>query len=214
MNEPTAIPANKGRRYPPHPLTRQDCEQLLEHAGPRRAGVRNRAMLALMYRAGLRSGETCGLRMGYAFRWLTGGLVVRVEEPKGWRRRRKPAKPREWGLDTRTRDLVQEWLDLRGPAPGIVFCPLAHGGRFHFERRLSTQYVRMMVSRAARRAGIEGRAHPHGLRHTFACELYEETRDVLLVMRALGHSNLTTTQTYLEGLGVVSASQHGWGREW
>jgi len=46
------------------------------------------------------------------------------------------------------------------------------------------------------KAGIEKRISPHGLRHTFATHLYASTSDLLVVQRALGHRNISTTEIY------------------
>jgi integrase/recombinase XerD len=53
-----------------------------------------------------------------------------------------------------------------------------------------------MVKRYAAKAGIEKNVHPHTLRHSFATDLYRETSKIRLVQKALGHSNLATTQIY------------------
>jgi len=53
-----------------------------------------------------------------------------------------------------------------------------------------------MLKRLAAKAGIEKNVHPHTLRHTFATDLYRETTNIRLTQKALGHSNLATTQIY------------------
>ena len=53
-----------------------------------------------------------------------------------------------------------------------------------------------MVKRYATRAGIEKDIHPHTLRHSFATDLYRRTTNIRLTQKALGHSNLATTQIY------------------
>ena len=62
--------------------------------------------------------------------------------------------------------------------------------------RLSVRQVERLVHDWLDRAGITKRLTPHGLRHTFATVLYERTRDVLVVQRALGHANVETTRRY------------------
>ena len=63
-------------------------------------------------------------------------------------------------------------------------------------RKLQHRYVQEMVRRCARRAGIAKRVTPHVLRHTFATDLYRKTGRILLVQKALGHSDLSTTMIY------------------
>ena len=53
-----------------------------------------------------------------------------------------------------------------------------------------------MVKRYGERAGIRKDVHPHTLRHAFATDLYRQTKNIRLVQKALGHSNLSTTQIY------------------
>ena len=64
--------------------------------------------------------------------------------------------------------------------------------------QLSTRYIRQMVKRVARRAGVSEveRVSPHSLRHSFATNLYAETKNLLLVQKALGHAYVSTTQIY------------------
>ena len=63
---------------------------------------------------------------------------------------------------------------------------------------MQTRYVREMVKRVARKAGVSEveRVSPHALRHTFARNLYAETGNLLMVQKALGHSYVSTTQIY------------------
>ena len=63
-------------------------------------------------------------------------------------------------------------------------------------RPVSPRYVQQMVKRYAVRAGIEKGVHPHTLRHSFATDLYRQTTNIRLTQKALGQSNLATTQIY------------------
>jgi integrase/recombinase XerD len=57
--------------------------------------------------------------------------------------------------------------------------------------------LRAMVKRRGDKAGLQHKdVHPHMLRHTFATELYRQTKDIRLVQKALGHSDLSTTMIY------------------
>ena len=71
-----------------------------------------------------------------------------------------------------------------------VFCTLEG-------KPMSDAYVRQMLPRLARRAGILGRIHAHGLRHFYAATATRLGAPIIHVQRALGHSNLGTTQKYL-----------------
>jgi len=53
-----------------------------------------------------------------------------------------------------------------------------------------------MVKRKAKKAGIDKDVHPHTLRHSFATDLYRESKNLRLVQKALGHSSISTTEIY------------------
>jgi len=61
---------------------------------------------------------------------------------------------------------------------------------------VSPRYVQQMVKRYATKARITKNIHPHTLMHSFAADLYRETRKIRLVQKALGHADLSTTQIY------------------
>ena len=72
-----------------------------------------------------------------------------------------------------------------------------------------------MFKRLAKKAGLDKRVHPHGLRHSGAVHLLDEGHNVVVISQQLGHSNLATTNTYLNHLkpaDVISAMQSrpGW----
>ena len=86
------------------------------------------------------------------------------------------------------------WLERR-KALGIgartpVFCTLQGG-------TLKTAYIRALLPRLARKAGIAKRVHAHGLRHAHAVELVQEGVPVHLIQQQLGHASLQTTSVYL-----------------
>jgi site-specific recombinase XerD len=63
-------------------------------------------------------------------------------------------------------------------------------------KRINDRYLREMIKRRARKAGITKDVHPHTLRHAFATDLYRDTRNIRLVQKALRHSDLSTTMVY------------------
>lgn len=64
------------------------------------------------------------------------------------------------------------------------------------------RYARHLLPRLAKRAGLEWRVHPHGLRHTHAADLALAGVLVLTIQQQLGHNSLTTTEAYLRKGGV------------
>lgn len=194
---------NRGRKFPPHALDQAEAARLLDAAGAGFVGVRNRALLATYYRAGLRCAEALGLSVADV-RNVPGGLVLRVEKPKGWRR---GVPPREVGLDPKAAALVGAWLELRGDAPGPLYSTRTG-------RPLLPSYVRALIPRLAARAGLSRRVHAHALRHTFARELYDEHVGMVEIMLSLGHRRLDTTQQYLTSIGATEVIEATTRRTW
>lgn len=141
---------------------------------------RNLCMLRLMLEAGLRAGEVVALRPDH-LDMQTCRLIVR--EGKG-------AKDRTLWISDDLRDLIGEWLQRR-PKSEWLF-PTRNG------TQVQTRYLRAMVTRLARKAGIAeaDKVSPHTLRHTFATDLLRETKNLRLVQKALGHASISTTQIY------------------
>lgn len=192
---------NKGRKLPPEPLTADEVKKLIGVCSKRAAtGVRNRALIVLLYRAGLRISEALALMPKDLD--ATAG-TVRVLHGKG-------DKSRLVGLDAGAWAIVQLWIDKRaalgvGKAP--VFCTLAG-------EAIEPAYIRALLPRLARKAGIEKRCHAHGLRHTHASELANEGTPLHVIASQLGHSSVATTDRYIRHLApstVVKAMQ---AREW
>lgn len=194
---------------PTDPLTREEAKRLVEMAGeigtPWTA-PRDEAAYAVLYRCGVRSEEATRLELS-DIRETDRGWSLRVRYPKGRKRSRNPAKPREVGLDDGTRRILDRWLEIRGRGPGPLFCTESGG-------RLLTSHWRRKIKSVARGAKIEKRVHCHGLRHTYARMLHDEGVSVALISRALGHRNLATTAEYLGSLGSPEVVEATAGREW
>ena len=194
-------PANKGRTYPAEIPTRDEVGSMMK-ACSRKAptGIRNRAIIVVMYRAGLRCLETLNLKLRDIDR---DAGTIRIRRGKGGR-------PRTVGIDPSAIAVIEQWIATRanlGLNGGPVFSTLTGG-------ELATSYVRKLLPRLARKAGIDRRIHPHGLRHAFAVELAREGIPVVIIMRQLGHASLATTTRYLAGLSPEETIQAIRRREW
>src|SRR5207253_10247076 len=169
----------------PRALSPGEAERLIEAAsGTAPRALRDRALVELMYGAGLRVSEAVGLDRaavdleGRLVRCLGKGGKERVV-PIGRRAaealRRYMSRGRPF-LDRRHRPEL--FLNSRGG-------PLTRAGAFLILRKL------------AERAGLEpGRVHPHLLRHSFATHLLEGGADLRSVQEMLGHADLATTELY------------------
>jgi integrase/recombinase XerD len=204
---------NRGKKFPVDPPTREEVGSMFAQCDESTwLGRRDACLLALLYRLGLRCNEALTVRLRDVRR-RSGGITIRVLSPKGWNpqprsdgRTRRAARPRELGLDPKTRDLLESWLELRGNAPGELICTKEGG-------RVQTAHVRRLVPRLARQAGITRRVHPHAMRHAFAGELLEEGADIKQIQCLLGHNSLRTTVGYVEGLNP-SVTEVTTAREW
>jgi integrase/recombinase XerD len=101
----------------------------------------------------------------------------------------KGDKDRVVWIDSTTVEILEHWK-LTRPRGEFFFCTLAGD-------RLDDGYVRNMVARYGRKAGIDVRVHPHMLRHSYATELLEDGYSVIEAQKLLGHSDLETTSIYL-----------------
>jgi site-specific recombinase XerD len=182
-------------------LTGAEVERLMRQCSRRApTGVRNRALLAVLWRCGLRLGEALALQPK-DFDPDAGTLVVQ---------RGKGGKRRVVGVDVGTAALVGRWLEVRrkrGINGRALFCSLQG-------RPMDQSYVRHLLPRLARKAGIERRVHAHGLRHAFAVDLARSGAPIFVVRDSLGHSSVATTQVYLSRVGAHEAVDAMRGREW
>jgi integrase/recombinase XerD len=171
----------------PDTLDVGEVERLLEAASS--GGVRDRALLELLYAAGLRVSEAIGLdREDLSL----DGAFVRVIG-KGDKERLVP-------IGEISIDHLGAWLD--GPRPALLarhhIEPVRGGPLFLGDRgrRLARQQAWSAVTAAADRAGLGGRVSPHTLRHSFATHLLEGGADLRVVQELLGHASISTTQLY------------------
>ena len=184
------------RRFPPEILTDGEVRSLMEACGGYRpTAVRNRALIALLYRGGLRISEALHL---YPKDIDLEHGAVRVLFAKG-------GKYRTVGLDAGAVAVLQAWLaarsrwKLNGVHP--VFC--SQSGL-----AITDGYVRQLLPRLGQRASVLKRIHAHGFRHTHAAQLREEGVDIGIISKQLGHTSIATTARYLDHiapLAVVSA---------
>jgi len=188
-------------RYLPTSLSENDVVALLaapDVAAPR--GLRDRAMLELLYATGLRVSELTGLRELQLN--LRSGIVRVIG--KGSRERIVPMgeEAQEW---------LQRYLEqgrpqlLKDTVSDVLFP--GRGGN-----RMTRQTFWHIIKRYANQAGISSSLSPHTLRHAFATHLLNHGADLRAVQMLLGHANLSTTQIYThvarERLQKLHAEHH------
>jgi len=169
----------------PRTLSATDVVALLEATDSARPdGLRDRALLELLYGSGLRASEALGLRIEDVN--LSAGYVT--PRGKGSRQRLVPmgAQAVQWArryLKTSRPTFVKRTDD------GTLFLN-------RYGRALSRQAVWGILKHAARRAGLRASVSPHTLRHSFASHLLERGADLRSVQAMLGHADISTTQIY------------------
>ncbi len=164
----------------PKVISKQDAQKLLAVPNVKcPTGLRNRVMLDVMYRAGLRVSEVVKLKPGN-IRWESGEIEVR--DGKGGKDRVVP-------VDHETLDWLRQWEDKR-PKNGRFFSTLQG-------KPLDARYIRQVVDRCADKAGLDRKlVSPHVFRHSFATEKLDEGFTLREVQELLGHANVSTTQIY------------------
>jgi len=168
----------------PKVLTVEEVESLLVRPKEDDArGLRDRAMLEVLYGAGLRVSELATLKTADVN--LDEGFLVC--KGKGGKERLVPLGASARRAVTLYRDGARPKLE-RGPVETLFLT--RRGGAF------TRQGVWKLVRGYAREAGIEGKMSPHTLRHSFATHLLERGADLRSVQLMLGHSDITTTQIY------------------
>ena len=178
------VPPNKGRKLPPELLTADDVRALLSACSTTApTGLRNRALVAVLYRAGLRLDEALTL------------TPEGVDAAAGVLHVGHRGAERVAGIDPGALAIVEHWLRARArlglPPDAPLFCTLG-GGPLH------PAYVRQLLPRLAAKAGIGKRVHAQGLRHTHAAELAAEGLPVEVIQAQLGHESLASTDRYLK----------------
>jgi integrase/recombinase XerD len=178
--DPTAnLPAAQLRRRLPNVLSVEDVSRLIAQPDTKTPrGLRDRAMLELIYAAGLRVSELVGLSRGDLH--LDLGLVRCVG---------KGSKERVVPVGRLAVDSVKAYLASRRDAAAALF--LGNKGR-HLTRVAFWRIVR----RYARQAGIRTPISPHTFRHSFATHMLDGGADLRAIQELLGHANIATTQIY------------------
>ena len=151
-------------------------------------GLRDRAILELLFSSGLRVSELVGLDRDHI------NLKRREFMVRG-----KGQKDRPIFISPEAADWIQKYLDMRSDNTKPLFIRYSgtkkvdNSGNF---TRLTARSIQRMVSRYALLAGITKHVSPHTLRHSFATDLLMNGADLRSVQAMLGHSNIATTQIY------------------
>lgn len=152
------------------------------------AGLRDRAILELLFSSGLRVSELTGLDRDHI------NLKRREFMVRG-----KGQKDRPIFISQEAAEWIQKYLDKRTDSTKALF--IRYGGHKEIDRtgnfyRLTPRSIQRLVAHYALAAGITKHVSPHTLRHSFATNLLMNGADLRSVQAMLGHSNISTTQIY------------------
>lgn len=188
----TTPPTNEGRKFPIEVLTADEVRRLIATASGRSpSGIRTRALIGVMFGAGLRLAEALALRPKDYDPTAEPLPILRVQLGKG-------GKFRTPFVTGDAPALLDRWLDrrrevgLNGRHP--IFATYETG---NLGSSLDPRYVRQVLQRLADKAGIDKRVHPHGLRHSHAYALAQAGVPLHAIQAQLGHSSLAITDRYI-----------------
>lgn len=174
----------KGWNRLPHVLSIKEIKRLLETPSSKGRGLRDRAILELLYASGLRVSEIVNLK------------VNQVDLQVGYLRTMgKGSKERLVPIPPITIERIKKYLkDFRPKLIKAVEC------EFLFVSRLGKKFTRQglwkLIKSYARRSGLSKEITPHTFRHTFATHLLQGGADLRSVQEMLGHASISTTQIY------------------
>jgi len=184
-NPVTGVRAPKPGKRLPKALSVEQVQRLLEiGADGEPATLRDRAMFELMYSSGLRLAELVSLDLGDGRLDLREGEVTVTG---------KGAKTRTVPVGARARAALGDWLAARAQLAAPQEKALFVGAR---GRRISHGTVQKRLRLLGARHGVQGRLHPHMLRHSFASHVLQSSQDLRAVQEMLGHASIATTQVY------------------
>lgn len=176
----------KSRRALPESLSVEEVSKILETPMPDTPqGLRDRAMLELMYSSGLRASELCSIEI-QAINFSDGVLRIRG----------KGAKERVVPVGRTALAAIRNYLSddgrprLAKPKTGSALFISSWG------KAISRKTLWVILQEQVKRAGIEKKIHPHQLRHAFATHLLANGADLRVIQEMLGHADIGTTQIY------------------
>jgi integrase/recombinase XerD len=196
--------ANRGKRADADILVGDEIERLLNAGNKSETAVRDRALIVVAYRTGLRCSELLALMMKDLD---IGNGTIRVHHGKGDKERVVALDASGWKEIAAWITLRETWFQDKPPTLAPLFCTREG-------TTIDSRQVRAMFSRRAKRAGLSKHVHAHGLRRTMASEMASEGIPLMDISGALGHSNVSTTNTYLKKVNPTSVLDAMRGRAW
>ncbi len=176
------VRAPRAQKKLPDTLNVDEIEQLLSAMPENALGKRDKAIIELIYSAGMRLSELTGVNVIDATR-ATDMISVMG---KGKKQRLVP-------VGRKAKEAIKDWLNIRSSLANAN-----EAGLFVSQRgtRISARTIQARLEYWSRRIGLDRKLHPHMLRHSFASHILESSGDLRAVQELLGHANISTTQIY------------------
>lgn len=170
-------------------LDREEIAQLINACTGGIMGARNKAIILTLYASGLRIAELCDLKPSDVD---TRNSTILVRNGKG-------GKSRTISIQAEAAAQLETWKALRA-TKGLnghdpLFCALS---KDTLGKPLVPRQIQALVTRLAKKAGIEKRVHPHAFRHSAACRWADNGADLRVIKKQLGHSSLAVTDRYID----------------
>jgi integrase/recombinase XerD len=175
LNQVIVIPRPKKNKPLPEILTVEEVKRMIEAT----ENAKHRLVISLLYGCGLRLQEVRSL-MKDNFDFEEELIHIKLSKGK---------KDRFVKIPSSIKKNLRNYMKIDGSK---ALFTSQRGGK------LSTKTIYKIVQNAARRAGITKRVYPHLLRHSFATHLLEQGVDLRIIQKLLGHSDIKTTQIYLQ----------------
>jgi site-specific recombinase XerD len=177
----------------PKILSREDVKKILAVPNVKCVtGLRNRVILQILYRAGLRVEEVCNLTPADIIFPKEGQEEGFIYVQLG-----KESKDRYVVIDAETVAWLQLWDAKRIPGPYLF---MSHRGK-----KLDQSYIRKFCYQYSEKAGVyiqdghrKAKVHPHTFRACYATERLEEGKNIIYIQEQLGHADLSTTRIYTQ----------------
>ena len=180
INPTKAIRPPKQKKLLPKPLDADQAIQLMSSKIDTHIGLRDQAIVELLYSSGIRVAELVSLNIGDV------NFKEGIARVMG-----KGTKTRIVAIGSYALKALKDWLSTRSnkKSDSALFTTTN-------ERRISIRTVQLRVKKMGEKTLATNEVHPHMLRHTFASQLLESSGDLRAVQELLGHSNISTTQIY------------------
>ena len=170
-------------------ITKEDLKKIMESPDTSSVkGLRDKAILELLFSTGLRVSELCSLPRD---------INLNIDE---FSVRGKGEKVRVVFISPEAKDALKKYLEKRDDMSDALFVqiasPIKNSEKNEISGALTSRSVERIIRFYATKAGISKKVTPHVLRHVFATDLLSNGADLRSVQTMLGHANIATTQIY------------------